>query len=88
MGVSNETAVCLECRRSARVAFLRRESVCSKCRKPMIVIGKHWRIPKRHNDAGWKRLRELIKLATERGVNPSYYLTAHGVHLLDKLRSK
>ena len=54
----------------------------------MIVIGKHWRIPKRRDDAGWEKLRKLIKLAAERGRNPSYYLTGHGIRLLNKLRSK
>lgn len=88
MRISNETVVCLKCRLSARVAFFRRKPVCSKCRKPMIVIGKHWRIPKRHDDAGWKKLQKLIELAAEKGRNPSYYLTAHGMSLLNKLRSK
>lgn len=77
MGVSNETAVCLKCHRTARVTFLYREVVCSNCGKPMIAIGKRWRAPKRDDDKGWKILRRLVEKALACGLPASYYLT-HG----------
>ena len=57
---SNATFVCLTCRNTARRPENDLFPVCPTCKAKMVIIGKHWRVPKRKDDKGWMRLRGMI----------------------------
>jgi len=82
MNISNKNAVCLQCRRLGRINFWRRVRICPECGKPMLDIGKRWRIPKRKDKVGWDILIKLVNYALSKGRAPSWYLSSYGLYLL------
>jgi hypothetical protein len=74
---SNQTYICLDCRVAIRGAEYRKP-VCSRCRRPLVCIGKHWRIPAKtpvkKADKEWALLQEKIEKAQSRGRRSNYYL--------------
>jgi hypothetical protein len=63
--------VCLDCRVAVRANDYA-QPICSKCRKDLICIGKHWRVPKKKDIKGWKVLRDRIEKAIHRGQSTTY----------------
>jgi hypothetical protein len=72
--LSNSTYVCLDCRTSARRWNFQKPPVCPDCQKPMVCVGKRWRIPKKDSDGSWRLLRAKIEKALHEGHDPWYYL--------------
>jgi len=61
--MSKRTYICLECRttKRAEAAYgLDTDFRCSQCQRSLFELPWQWRIPKKTDDAGWKKLRKVV----------------------------
>ncbi len=61
----NENKVCFDCRLAVRRKLLLwaagEKAVCPDCHKEMTSVGRKWRVPKKTDNVGWKKMRRLFE---------------------------
>ena len=75
MGNQKFHFVCLACRRCAKRGIAEaygehQPLICALCGIAMIGVGKHFSVPRRRDDAGWKKLAWMIEKGWRGGAWP------------------
>jgi hypothetical protein len=57
--------VCIECKKSKKGEYSIHTQMVCNCGKEMMCIGEKWRVPKKQDKNGWKKLKEHFKYLLE-----------------------